>query len=72
MKQWINSSHARYKGLRSMGVSDRDARSVAASRKGPWALSNLKPAKVAMPNRFFADMGLLSLLNRYESLAKVL
>lgn len=72
MKQWINSSHARYKGLRSMGVSDRDARSVAASRKGPWALSNLKPAKVAMPNRFFADMGLFSLLNRYESLAKVL
>lgn len=72
MKQWINSSHARYKGLRSMGVCDRDARSVAASRKGPWALSNLKPAKVAMPNRFFADRGFLSLLNRYESSVKVL
>lgn len=72
MKQWINSSHARYKGLRSMGVGDRDARSVAASRKGSWALSNLKPAKVAMPNQFFADMGFLSLLNRYASLVKVL
>jgi RNA-directed DNA polymerase len=72
MKQWINSCNARYKGLTALGVSDRSARSVASSRKGPWAMSNMKPAKVAMPNRFFANLGLLSLLNHYESLVKAI
>jgi RNA-directed DNA polymerase len=70
MKQWINNSHTRYKGLRALGVSDYGARPVAGSRKGPWAMSNMKPVKVAMPNRFFAERGLLSLFNHYESLAK--
>ena len=70
MKQWINNCHTRYKGLRALGVSDWGARPVAASRKGPWAMSNMKPVKVAMPNRFFAERGLLSLLDHYESLAK--
>ena len=31
-----------------------------------------KPLKVAMPNRFFAENGLLSLINNYESLAKTI
>ena len=70
MKQRINNCHTRYKGLRALGVSDWGARPVAASRKGPWAMSNMKPVKVAMPNRFFAERGLLSLLDHYESLAK--
>lgn len=72
MKRWIKSCHTRYKGLRTLGVSDWGARPVAASRKGPWAMSNTKPVKVAMPNRFFAERGLLSLLNHYESLAKAI
>jgi RNA-directed DNA polymerase len=70
MKQWIKSCHTRYKGLRALGVSDYQARCVASSRKGPWAMSNMKPAKLAMPNRFFAERGLLSLLDRYAALAK--
>ena len=70
MKQWIKSCHTRYKGLRALGVSDYGARPVAGSRKGPWPMSNMKPVKVAMPNRFFAERGLLSLLHHYESLAK--
>ena len=35
MKQWINNCHTRNKGLRALGISDRNARPVAASRKGP-------------------------------------
>ena len=70
MKQWINNCHTRYKGLRSLGVSDINARPVAASRKGPWVMSNMKPVKVALPNRYFAELGLLSLLNHYVSLEK--
>lgn len=69
MKQWIKQCHTRYQGLRALGVSDGGARPVAGSRRGPWAMSNMKPVKVAMPNRFFAERGLLSLLNRYETLA---
>ena len=72
MKRWINNCHTRYKGLRALDVSDWNARPVAASRKGPWAMSNMKPVKVAMPNRFFAERGLLSLLNHYGSLAKTI
>ena len=72
MKQWIKCSHTRYKGLTALGVSPRAAGSIAASRRGPWALSNTKPIKVAMPNRFFAKKGLLYLFDRYESLVKVM
>jgi RNA-directed DNA polymerase len=70
MKQWIKQCHTRYQGLRALGVSDWGARPVAASRHGPWVMSNMKPVKVAMPNRFFAERGLLSLLIRYEKLAQ--
>jgi group II intron reverse transcriptase/maturase len=72
MKQWMKNCHTRYKGLQALGVSEWNARPVAASRKGPWAMSNMKPVKVAMPNRFFAERGLLCLLNHYESLAKTI
>lgn len=65
VKRWINNCHTRYKKLTTMGVNGKDALAMAASRKGPWALSNAKPLKVAMPNQFFADQGLLSLLHQY-------
>ncbi len=70
MKQWIKNGHTRYKGLKSQGVNDIASRRIAKSRKGQWALSNAKPVKVAMPNRFFAGKGLLSLFNHYETLVK--
>jgi RNA-directed DNA polymerase len=72
MKQWIKSCHTRYKGLRTLGVSDYQARRIAASRKGPWVMSNMKPVKVAMPNRFFAERGLLSLLDHHGTLVKAI
>jgi len=72
IKQWINNCHTRFKNLTAMGVGKKMACGVAASRKGPWALSNAKPLKVATPNRFFAEMGLICLQNRYEHLAKIM
>jgi len=71
MNQWIKKCSARYKGLRNLGVSDKSALSVAFSRKGPWVISNMKPVKVAMPNSFFTERGLLSLSRHYDSLSKV-
>jgi RNA-directed DNA polymerase len=67
MKQWIKNCHTRYQRLRSLGVSAQGACGVAGSRKGPWALSNAKPVKVALPNRFFAEKGLLFLFDLYET-----
>jgi group II intron reverse transcriptase/maturase len=69
-KQWIQHAHTRYKNLVAMGVYDENARSVAASRKGPWAMSNMKPLKVAMPTRFFEQRGLFSLLNQHKLVGK--
>jgi hypothetical protein len=59
MKQWIKNCHTRYQRLRSLGVSGKGACGIAVSRKGPWALSNAKPVKVALSSRFFAEKGLL-------------
>jgi RNA-directed DNA polymerase len=69
-KQWINNSHTRYKNLVAMGVYEKDVRPFAASRKGPWAMSNMKPMKVAMPNRFFEQRGLFSLSNQHRPVGK--
>jgi len=60
-----------YKGLNNPGVSEKSTLCMAFSRKGPWVISNMKPVKVAMPNSFFADRGLLSLVSHYEFLSKM-
>jgi group II intron reverse transcriptase/maturase len=72
MKKWINNCHTRYKGLIALGVSAANAGPVAGSHKGPWVMSNMKPVKVAMPNRFFADRGLLCLLDHHANLVKTM
>jgi group II intron reverse transcriptase/maturase len=69
-KQWIRNCHTRYKNLVAMGVYENDVRPFAASRKGPWAMSNMKPMKVAMPNRFFEELGLLSLSKQHRLAGK--
>jgi RNA-directed DNA polymerase len=72
MKQWINNCGTRYRRLVALGVSGANARGVAGSRKGPWAMSNMHHVKVAMPNRFFEKLGLLSLLDQYGALRKAM
>jgi len=71
-KQWNNNCHTRYKNLIRLGVNDDQARMVAASRKGPWALSNMKPLKIALTNRFFAGKGFLGLLKQHQVLGKAM
>ena len=70
VKRWINNCHTRFKRLVALGVSPVNAMPVAGSRRGPWTLSNMKPVKVAMPNRFFAERGLFDLLGQYAALRK--
>jgi RNA-directed DNA polymerase len=70
VKMWINNCHTRYRNLVKMGVNGFQACAAAASRKGPWALSNMKPLKIAMPNRFFAEQGFRSLFDQHQALSK--
>ena len=48
-RQWINRCHSRYKNLIRLGVSDAQTWMMAAFRKEPCALSNMKPLKIAYP-----------------------
>jgi len=60
-KQWFKSCKARFRGLRGLGVNTELAAMIAVTRHGPWAMANMKAFKMAMPNEFFADRGLLAL-----------
>jgi len=60
-KQWFKSCKARFRGLHELGVDPKQAAITAVTRRGPWAMSNMKAFKVAMPNTFFAERGLLTL-----------
>jgi RNA-directed DNA polymerase len=70
VKQWINNCHTRYKNLIHLGVGKDQARVAAGSHKGPWALSNMKPLKIASSNRFFAERGYTGLLDQSQALGK--
>lgn len=70
VKQWINNCHTRYRNLVKLGVNGRQACAAAASHKGPWAMSNMKPLKIAMSNRFFTEHGFRSLFDQYQALGK--
>ena len=63
--------HTRFKNLVRLGVNEYQARMVAGSRKGPWAMSNMKPLKIALSNRFFAGKGFSSLLNQHQRSARL-
>lgn len=70
VKRWINNCHTRYRNLVKMGVNGLQACAAAASHKGPWAMSNMKPLKIAMPNRFFTEQGFRGLFDQYQALGK--
>lgn len=72
VKRWINNCRTRFKNLVRLGVNEYQARMVAGSRKGPWAMSNMKPLKIALSNRFFAGKGFSSLLNQHQALGKAI
>jgi RNA-directed DNA polymerase len=70
VKRWINNCHTRYSNLVRLGVKGLQACKAAVSRKGPWAMSNMKPFKIAMSNRFFTEQGFRSLFDQYQALGK--
>ena len=72
VKRWINNCRTRFKNLVRLGVNEYQARMVAGSRKGPWAMSNMKPLKIALSNRFLAGKGFSGLLNQYQALGKTI
>jgi group II intron reverse transcriptase/maturase len=72
VKRWINNCRTRFRNLVRLGVNEYQARMVAASRKGPWAMSNMKPLKVAVSNGYLVRRGFSGLLDQYQPLGKAI
>jgi hypothetical protein len=60
-KQWGPSG---YRELRKRGVSVREAWNTSKSAHGPWSLSKTPALTVALPLRFFINLGLPNLAPR--------
>ena len=60
-KQWGPSG---YRQLRKRGVSVREAWNTSKSAHGPWRLSKTPALALALPLRFFTNMGLPNLAPR--------
>ena len=59
-KQWGRRG---YRELRKRGIDRQLAWNTAKSAHGPWRLSMSPAIYYALPNKFFAGMGLPSLVN---------
>ena len=66
-KEWKRFA-ARRRNLRALGIPDWQARQWAASRKGYWRLSGSAPLQRALPNRYWADLGLVPISDRTRRL----
>ena len=56
-KQW-KRGRTRFRELRKRGVRADLAASTAGSSHGPWRLANSPALSVALPNAYFAELGL--------------
>jgi RNA-directed DNA polymerase len=54
--------------LRKLGVPARQASKLGRSGKGPWRLANTPQANAAMSVKWFDQLGLVSLVSKYEEL----
>jgi len=66
-KEWKRFA-ARRRNLRALGIPDDKAYQWAASRKGYWRMAGSAPLQRAMPNRYWTDLGLVSLGSRVHRL----
>ena len=67
-KEW-KRPQTRYRNLRALGISDRDARSWAASQKGYWRVAGSWPLQPALPNAYWHNtIGLKGFLAPYRRL----
>lgn len=60
-KQWKRGK-VRFAELRKRGVSQALAAQTAGSAHGPWRLSNSPALTIALPNAYFASLGLTPLI----------
>ena len=56
-KQW-KRGRTRFRELRKRGISHGLAAKTAGSAHGPWRLANSTALHVALPNAYFAELGL--------------
>lgn len=66
-KEWKRPA-ARRRNLIALGIPAWQARQWAASRKGYWRMSGSAPLQRAMPNRYWADLGLVPIGDRVRRL----
>ena len=65
-KEWKRAP-TRYRNLRALGISGRDARSWAASQKGYWRVAGSWPLQRALPNAYWhKTLGLKGFLDPYR------
>ncbi|HKG59159.1 MAG TPA: group II intron maturase-specific domain-containing protein, partial [Pyrinomonadaceae bacterium] len=60
-KQWKRGT-VRFAELRKRGVGKDLAAQTAGSAHGPWRLSNSPALTIALPNAYFASLGLMPLV----------
>ncbi|WP_239062066.1 group II intron reverse transcriptase/maturase [Ideonella livida] len=60
--QWKQWGSAGYRELRKRGVTVREAWNVSKSAHGPWRISMTPALSLALPARYFASLGLPSLV----------
>lgn len=60
-KQWKRGT-TRYRELRQRGIAAPDAARLAGSSDGPWHLAKTPALQAALPNAYFASLGLPDLL----------
>ena len=60
-KQW-KRGRTRFRELRKRGISHGLAAKTAGSSHGPWRLANSTALHVALPNVYFAELGLLPMV----------
>jgi RNA-directed DNA polymerase len=57
-KQWKNR-RTRVRELLKRGVSRKSALTAGCARKGPWRMSKVKWVNIALPDKYFASLGLV-------------
>jgi RNA-directed DNA polymerase len=62
-KQW-KRGRTRFRELRTRGVNKALAAQTAGSPHGPWRLANSPALSIALPNAYFAELGLPPLVVR--------
>lgn len=67
LKQWKQSKTKRRK-LVSLGIPREWAVNISSSRKGHWRLSNTPQMNKALGLTYWREQGLVSLVERYDSL----